>query len=323
MARGMLISLTTALLLGCGAQETVLETEGSYLFFGRDVLTTPASEARLEARLLAGDFLSARPGYVARFSRDGALYRSAETGPDGVASVTFTPKKPGDYLFEVQLSHKGFPQDPPPPAEVFVVCRTKETPLAIIDMDHTLVASGFEAVLIGDAKPMDGSAEVVKRLAEDHEIVYLTHRPDYFTRKSKSWLAEHGYPDGAVLLSELGQFVRGSGQFKSERIARLQRRFANVRLGIGDKFSDVLAYHERGLRAVMVFHPAEGKVPDLRAQARRLQELPEAIDVVRTWARVAEVVFEGKRYPPERMRKIVEQRADALEEARRKEQTPR
>jgi len=311
----LLAALTTA--AGCGAQSLILGTEGSYLLTVRDALALPGEETQLEARFQGGDFLRGRQGQVIRFDRDGKIYRAASTDAHGVASVTFTPEQAGDYRFTADVSPDGLPDDPPKPRELLVACRAADTAIAVVDLDKTVVASGFQTVLLGNPTPMARSPEVLKRLAATHTIVFLTHRPDYFGPKSKTWLKAKGYPPGPVLMSTVGSFLKGSGTYKSEMIAALKKRFTKVEIGIGDKISDVEAYHENGLKAFLILQVAEdAPSAELEALADSIKDLPDAIQVVTGWNQVEEGLFGRGTYP----RSAMETKLRSLAAQRKKEE---
>jgi len=292
----------SALATGCGAQQLILGTEGEYLVTVRDVLASPGKEVDLVARFQEGDLLRGRQGHVVHFKRDGVLVKAAETDDDGEARATFTPETPGDDVFTVEVSPVGLPGDPPPPRELLVACRAPGTPIAVVDLDKTVVASGFHTVLLGNPEPMAGSVDVLKRLVADHTVVYLTHRPDYFGPKSKAWLWASGYPRGPVLLSSVGSFLKGSGTYKSDMIRTLKDTFSRVEIGIGDKISDVEAYHANGLKAILILPvPDAPSSKDLEALADEVAALPAAIHVVRGWDAVEAILFAGKSYPPAAM----------------------
>jgi hypothetical protein len=302
-----------AALAGCGAQDVLLGTGGEYLFTVSDALAAPNQAVRLRARLQAGDFLAGRQGRIVRFWRDGALYKLAQTDDDGAASVTFTPTAAGDYVFLAEVAPIGLAGKPPPPRALRVACRRAETPVCIVDLDKTLVASGFQAVLVGRPEPMPDSPRVMGRIAEDHTIVYLTHRPRHFGPKTKAWLRQHAYPAGPVLLSTVGGFLSGSGEYKARMLAELKRRHS-LRIGIGDKVSDAAAYHRHGLRAFLVSPPPGPQVPaaDIAAFADELATLPEGVQVVTSWAQIEKALYGGATFPrgqaERRLRELAERR---------------
>jgi len=300
---------------GCGAQAILLGTDGSYLLTVMDGLAVPGQETEIRARLQGGDLLRSRPGYVISFYRDGELFKAAQTDQDGLASISFTPDRAGDYRFTAQVAAAGLAGEPPRSRELLIASREVDTPIAIVDLDRTVVASGFHTVLIGDPKPMPRSSDVLKRLAKTHTIVYLTHRPDYFGPKSKSWLTEKGYPPGPVLLASVSGFLRGSAQYKSEMLKELRARFDGIEIGIGDKISDALAYHRNGLKSFLIVQFPQGQDPGpFEKMASSLGELPEQVQVVTEWNQIEGVLFAEGSFPPVQ----TEDRLREMARARRK-----
>jgi hypothetical protein len=321
MIRTLPLILLTAALTGCGAQSYLLGTRGSHLFTARDAVALPGETVRLEARLQGGDFLVDMPGYVVRFHREGRLYRAAQTGNDGVAAVSFTPPTPGDYRFRAEVAPAGFADEPPQPQELLVTCRAPDAPMAVVDLDKTLVADGFHTVLVGDPRPMSGSVEVMGQLADQHTILYLTHRPDLFTNKSKSWLTEQGYPRGPVLLSSVSGFLKGSGAYKTEMLRDLRQRFGALRVGIGDKISDAAAYHDTGLKSILILPMPATRDPQAYLElAAEVDTLPVEVHVVTDWQEVRGALFADASFPPKRIVERLERTALELKEAQRAEQ---
>jgi len=287
-----------ALAGGCGTQGALLGSEGTYLLTATDVLAVPGEPVELRARLEGGDMLRPQPGCVVRFCRDGRLFRAAETDEDGVATVRFTPSAPGDVEIVADVSSAGMPDEPPKPQALTVTCREATAPMVIVDLDKTIVASGFHTVLIGDPKPMPASAGVLKKLARTHTIVYLTHRPDYFGAKSKQWLGANEYPTGPLLLSSISGFLKGSGAYKADVLRDLVRRFRNIKTGIGDKVSDAIAYHENGMRSFLIVRIPDSDKPEaFERLADSLGPLPPAVEVVTGWAEVERALFGKARFP--------------------------
>ncbi|HET6442838.1 MAG TPA: hypothetical protein VFH53_10720 [Phycisphaerae bacterium] len=316
-AAALLLAMVLMSACGCGAQNVLFGGRQGYLFTVSDAVALPGEEVLLRAHLQGGDFLRAQPGYVVRFSRGGEFYKAAETDRDGVAAVSFTPTAPGDYVFRVEPSPNGFPDQPPEPVEAFVLCRRADTPILVVDLDKTVVASGFQQVLVGKPEPMADSVEVMKRLAKDYTVIYLTHRPDFFGPKSKAWLREHEYPRGPLLLSDIGGFLKGSGAFKSAVLGDIRRRFKGGKaVGIGDKVSDVVAYHDHGLRAFLIVQPDEtAGAAGLRQLADSLDPLPDAVQVVTGWREIERAVFEAATFPKTALQQRLRKRADELDAA--------
>lgn len=313
---GMFTGLLLVSLAGCGVQKILLGTEGQYLLTTMDDLVLPRETVLLQARIQAGDMLKSQVGCVVRFYQDGKLYRVTETDKNGLASVRFQPEQPGDYPFQVAVSPVGLKDVAPAPQTLRLSCRKQDTPIVIVDLDKTIVASGFHTVLLGNPEPAEHSQQVLHRLAQTHTIVYLTHRPDYFSVKSKTWIEENSYPPGPVLLSTISGFLKGSETFKSERIAELGQRFTRLEIGIGDKFADVLAYHKNQLKAfLLVQFPNSSNRKDWETLLHNLESLPAEIQVVRNWGQIDTALFQQASFPPADTMEFVKEKIRTLPNA--------
>lgn len=125
-------------------------------------------------------------------------------------------------------------------------------PLAVIDIDGVLADvrhrvhhlerpspdyRRFFAAAPRDALLREGS-EVVHRLAEVCEIVYLSGRPEYCRDDTLDWFARHGLPAGELHLRPHRDY-RPARLVKVEVLRRLQRR-APVSVVVDDD-PDVIA----------------------------------------------------------------------------------
>ena len=297
-----LLVASSSLLSGCGWVSKALGMRNDRLLQGQDVLSLPGEKAVLRIRLESGSFLRDQEGREVRFVLDGKTLATGVTDEEGFAETVFEPPSPGDYSFRIEVPVAS-EADSWPEVDLLVSCRPGDAPIAVVDLDGTLLPRDFKEVLTGDPQPLDQACEVLKELARNCTIVYLTHRPECFGPKSKSWLARHGFPRGPMLLSDLSAFVHGNREYKSEALHRLRSRFSAMTIGIGDKFSDMSAYRQNGLRAILIFHLHDpDDAEDVREQAERLDKLPEGVQVVKDWAEVRAVLREGKKYPPRRMK---------------------
>jgi len=284
-------------LAGCGLQQLALGAQQGYLLTTQDVLTLPGKQVPLEAQLRHGDFLQDKPGYVARFYQAGQLLAAAETDDDGVATVWFDAKIPGDTLLSVDFSPNGFSSQRPGPADLLIACRPAQTPIVIVDLDGTLVASGPMEVLLGDPQPMEHARQVMQRLAGQYTILYLTSRPEMLGPRTKSWLNQQGFPRCPVLLAEISSLLAGQEKYKTARIGRIRQDFSQLRYGIGNDIADATAYQASGLTPILLLD-AKGKKPDqLWELVRRLQQLDESAQVVKDWRQVEQVIFEKASFP--------------------------
>ena len=74
----------------------------------------------------------------------------------------------------------------------------------------------------GDDPVLDEGRAVAERLALDHDVVYLSGRPEHLRAVTEEWLQRHGLPDGRVLLRPEGD-RRPARVLKREVVRRLAR----------------------------------------------------------------------------------------------------
>jgi len=280
-----------------------------------DLIVEPGKEVQLKASLRTGLRLEGIPGKRIRFFRDDKLVGESRTDDDGNATAAWqVPPEPGDYLFAVRIHPDDQPKRPAPDAELLVAARPADAKIVVTDLDKTVVASGFLRVLAGGAKPMPGAAVVLERLAKDHTIVYLTHRPDVLGPSSRKWLAENQFPRGPVLTSTASGFLAGSERYKTDRLDDLKRTFKNLAVGIGDKLSDAQAYVQNNVKSILILDVDWSKDDwkDYQKLADRLAQLPDTVEVVTNWSEIAKILFENAHYPKEEMEKRLREVAAKL-----------
>ncbi|MCX5683186.1 MAG: hypothetical protein NT049_05815 [Planctomycetota bacterium] len=307
------LACLAACMAGCGLEHLIFGIQGNYLLTAMDTLALPGEQVTLKVRLESGGFLRDQPGIPLLFQCKGMPDYRAVTDSEGNATIPFKPAAPGDYLVTVSVEPGVLKNTPPEPVTLLVTCRKADAPLAIVDLDKTLVASGFKAVLVGDPKPMPQSLEVMSRIAKDYTVIYLTHRAEFLGHKSKAWLHDYGYPQGPMLLADTHEMFEKSGPYKSAVLETLRQRFRGRAIGIGDQISDVLAYKQNGIEPIMIITvPPETNAGDLRKLADSLQEVPETVQVVTCWSEIERFVFSGPPHLRPAAQAKLRRRADEL-----------
>ncbi len=294
--------------------------QDGFLFYAYDTLAWPEKSVVLAARVRWSASMEGIKGVSVAFYQRKKLVGLDKTNSDGIATMKWTPADEGDYRFTAEITN--VPRDKydallkMPSAPMLVASRAEKTPLVVVDIDHTLVESGFHRVLLGGAKPMADSARVLRLLGRKNTIVYLTHRPDILTRKTKVWLNKYDYPDGPVLLSKLKDVFGDSGKFKTARLSAIKKSFPNVSMGIGDKPSDAQAYIDTGLSAYLIPHYDNDDAEELHEMADEIDRLRGRgrLQVVDDWNQVEMGVFRGRNYPPDAFARKLRRRAERLKE---------
>ena len=101
----------------------------------------------------------------------------------------------------------------------------------------------FFAEAVEDPPHPEGLA-VVERLLEDHEVVYLTGRPEHLRSDTATWLAQHGIA-GHQLLMRRSDDRRPSARFKLQEVQRLART-RHVGIVVDDDASVIAAMTSAG-----------------------------------------------------------------------------
>ncbi len=269
----------------------------------------------LTASLRTGLKLDGIEGKRLQFLQDDKVLSEVRTNRTGDAVLKWkVPAKPGDYVFTVRLNHDDQLAKPVADMTLLVAARPKDTPLVIVDLDKTVVASGFAAVLLGEAKPMDSAGVVLQHVAKTATVVYLTQRPDFLGAMSKRWLAANGFPQGPVLTSTLGALLAGSGPYKNARLAEIRKTYANVGVGIGDKLTDAKVYADNGLRSLLLLQVdwTETEPKYYEKLADDLAVLPDTVQVVTNWSQISSALFDKTAFPPAPIEKRLRDMAKEL-----------
>ena len=283
-----------------------------------DLLVEAGQEAAVEASLGTGLRKEGLEGKRIQFFLGERMLGEARTDGGGTATLRWkTPEKAADYHIRAALNPADQADDKVADADILVAARPKDTTLVVVDLDKTVVQSGFFSVLVGIAKPMPGAAVVLGRLAKDNTVVYLTHRPDFLAVTSKRWLTENGFPPGPVLTSTMTTLLTGSGPYKMARLAAVKKTFPNILVGIGDKISDSKVYAENGIRPILLLQPdwSEHDPEKFEKLADELAALPDSVQVVGEWREIAAICFEKATFAKRDMEKRLR---DAAKELRRK-----
>ena len=302
--------------------QTFVGAEHGAVFYAFDTLAYPNQPVDLTVKLLSARDLKAIGGVTVGFYRDEYLAGRVTTGADGVANLRWTPPGRGTYTFHariVAVPDESFGElIQVAPAPLIVSAQSKDTPFAVVDLDHTVVDSSFFRVLLDGGRPMASSVEVLGRIAQQYAIIYLTHRPDLLTRKSKQWLIANNYPRGPLLVSEMKD-VLDSGEFKTAKLSEVRKAFPGVALGIGDKLSDAQAYVDNGLTAYLIPH-YDDDPDDMRDMARDIRRLrgQGRLQVVAGWREIEQGLFARRQHTPQAFATWLDREADRLEREKRR-----
>ncbi len=328
MRYAVCIAMTAALLGGCVTVENAPErirvkvpnfdipilgdSEEGVSLIAYDHLARPDRPVRLVAEMMSVRKDFPVGDITIRFRHDGRTLAQSRTDADGLAEARWTPPGVGDYRITAEIVDVAFRRQREllelRPVDMVLSIREPTAPFIVVDLDRTLVGSSFFHVMIDRAEPMADSQEVMQRLARDYNVIYLTHRPLHFTPLSRAWLDRHNFPTGPLFSSTIDEFLDGSGPYKTARLSDIRQTFRNLQIGIGDKASDVLAYHANGMEAYWIPHLDDD--PDDRIeQAREIAQVREEnIYLADSWRDVEAGIYRGQHLSPQAFaRRIIDQ----------------
>ena len=109
-------------------------------------------------------------------------------------------------------------------------------PVAVIDIDGVVADVRHRLHLVerrpkrwddffarsADDPPLETGVALVLELAAEHDVVWLTGRPEHNRAVTERWLADHGLPGGTLLMRRERDF-RPAREAKRERLRRLRR----------------------------------------------------------------------------------------------------
>ena len=298
---------------GCSTINSYLGADGDYLLKAYDQLALPGEKSQLHARLESGTIQRDLPNRRIRFRGPGWFLRTTTTDDEGYAVTDFTPRRPGNYIFTIEVETTGLESRPPQPVELLVTCRASAEPMIIVDLDKTLAQTRSWRFFTKNPAPMPGSVAVMRRLAKDYTVVYVTHRPQQYAHQTKVWLRTRGYPRGPLLMPEVIDFARGSRRYKTKELRHLKNKFPNIRIGIGDKIADALAYHGNGLKSFLILDSAECDDPeDYLELAQELDRLPADVQVVYNWPQIESAIYQGQSFPRSAAQEELRKKSEAL-----------
>jgi len=222
---------------------------------GLDAITRAGVPIDLAAKFERGGFLLYHPDITDEaVTFEVAGHRvAARTDDDGVARATVRATGVGVVPFRAWLD-----DDPDEVATGRLWVLDPARPLAVIDIDGTL-SDMHEALIpfVGHkAKTYPGAPALVRDLAADHQIVYLTARDDFFAAKTEAFLDRHRYPDAPVIYNDLGLDTpeeraqlrsKNHAGYKLAALQALADRGLTVALGIGNAETDAEAYEGAGI----------------------------------------------------------------------------
>jgi len=177
--------------------------------------------------------------------------------------------------------------------DVYVVAPNRKT--VVFDIDGTLTIDDFQIVadktadlLGGTYVPVmhEGGVEVVQAYVDaGWFIVYVTGRPDVLRDITEEWLADMGFPEGALHTTDtLGEALPTEDGVGAYKTAFLQRLLgddvqADIQAVYGNAPTDITAYEAVGIPKAATYiigpHAGEGDTGAIDSYVDHVKELTE------------------------------------------------
>lgn len=241
MFPGMALCMTMA----AGCAQTMLNVE--------DVIACPGQTVELHAYLENRSFLFTT-GRLAdievAFERDGEILGVGHTDHHGRASIN-CPAGTETWDFTARAGTarwQGASQ-----GHVFVWPESR--PLVAIDIDETVIRSQYLSLLFDrhdQSPPMPHSQRVIKRLAQQYGVIYISARARLFRDKTRQWLSRYDYPVGPVILGADFNSIAWQHDAKYRMLKALREQRPALRIGIGDKGADENAFLANRMKCIII-----------------------------------------------------------------------
>lgn len=226
------------------------------LLSGSDVLCRPGEAASLAVKVERLGLLrkGVEGAVVTAVLTAGGVKQTlgpAETDDDGWVKFPVRFEEPGLYAVAVEA----VADDPEAVGseQFLIACRTAERVSVVVDIDDTLTASDAQVLSSRPRVRDPETVAVVSALAARYDLVYVTGRLRWGAPRTRAWLRRMGFPAAPLFVRDLKRTrALRSGTFKRQLLGKLRQRFANIVVGVGDEDSDVEAYTENGMLAILI-----------------------------------------------------------------------
>lgn len=227
-----------------------MPASGAYIFEGRKARTVNGSGLTFTG--FAGEFVSF-------WVEDGTSWKSLgreQTDSDGLYAFSLTDFAGGA---PPRISYSILEGDGSC-AEHYTFLLPKGAKVIVTDIDGTLTSSDdelFKQIDDGNYDPQENkSASVLMNrwAKKGYQVVYLTARPHLFRSETRSWMVEHGFPEGPVITANQLVFSESARTYKRAWVNRITKDFGwDVTAAYGNAGSDIDAYEDAGIPKEITF----------------------------------------------------------------------
>lgn len=203
-----------------------------------------------------------RKGVAVDFFFGGTKFSTKTTDAEGMARTSFVATQTGVQCIDAVVEQQKVA------IRVFVV--PPQQKILVTDIDE-VISSLPEAQIPFKANhenpPLPRSAEVLRELSSRYLVIYLTARDDSLANKTSEWLRSHGFPSGPLMVWDwriknvFGASRKKQGEYKTQLLKDLRRKWPFVVAGIGNRAHDAEAYLSAGMKAIIIQRREKDRYP--------------------------------------------------------------
>lgn len=246
-----------------------------------DQLIQPNESGRLVVRLETSGFsFFHRPvsGERIEFDLNNRTLGQTLTGGDGLAVLSFTPRKPGLYVFTVRLVEN--PRFDADPVRLYLACRKASDPILLVAIS-SLKISQPPAISFGPApaaEVMPDAGKVLSRLSKRYQLLYLLTEDEAFIPATKNWLLQMEIPTAPLYAWPMS----GEEGPRTDRFIERIREFRgdgwkNIPAGITRSKEDAEALSDEKIKAVLMAEEDDGELPPGTIKAKDWKSIPSLL----------------------------------------------
>lgn len=230
----------------------------TYVVTVDDTVVMPGEKTELTAWVARGVSLAFKDDLrdaEVHFKVDGRTVARTRTDARGTARVSTDLSRTRGRKIEVTATYRGHRI-----AGSGVIYRWQRDRTTIaVDIDdcisHTSYSDLFVTHFDSNSRPFEQSREVLRRLAREYQILYISARPRFLTDKTRLWLDGADFPPGPYYHALGFDACLHQGTAKREILQTLRQRWPNLLIGIGDKGADDRCYGAVNMLTLLVNTP--------------------------------------------------------------------
>lgn len=230
----------------------------TYVLNVDDVVSMAGQKATITAWLARGSSLAFKNDISraeVQFSADGKLLGRTFTDRRGTATLVTDLSKTRNRTVRATAVYRGRRIT----GEGVIYRWSPDRTIVCVDIDDCISRTSYSDLFVtrfdANSQPLEKSVPVLRRLATQYQIMYISARPRFLTQKTRFWLDDNGFPPGPYYHALGFEACLQQGTAKREVLEQLKPRWPNLLIGIGDKGADERCFGAVGMLTLLINTP--------------------------------------------------------------------